>query len=58
MLFITHNLAVVQYLADEVVVLRHGMVVERNKTEKLFSNAEDVYTRELIEAAPRVTLPD
>ncbi|MDH4395400.1 MAG: dipeptide ABC transporter ATP-binding protein [Limnobacter sp.] len=57
MLFITHNLSVVQYLADEVVVLRHGEVVERNKTDQLFAKAKNAYTRELIKAAPRVTLP-
>lgn len=56
MLFITHNLAVVQYLADEVVVLRHGEVVERNSTENLFKNPASAYTRELINAAPRVEL--
>lgn len=52
MLFITHNLAVVQYLADEVVVLRHGEVVERGSAEKLFANPQNAYTRQLINAAP------
>lgn len=57
MLFITHNLSVVQYLADEVVVLRHGEVVERGEADALFAQATNAYTRELIEAAPRVVLP-
>ncbi|WP_334120299.1 ABC transporter ATP-binding protein [Limnobacter sp.] len=52
MLFITHNLAVVQYLADEVVVLRHGNVVERGSAELLFANPQHAYTRQLINAAP------
>ncbi len=52
MLFITHNLAVVQYLADEVVVLRHGEVVERSSAELLFANPQHAYTRQLINAAP------
>ena len=52
MLFITHNLAVVQYLADEVVVLRKGEVVERGSAEQLFHNPQHAYTRELIAAAP------
>ncbi|MEW6203787.1 MAG: ABC transporter ATP-binding protein [Pseudomonadota bacterium] len=52
MLFITHNLAVVQYLADEVVVLRHGEVVERGSAEQLFANPQHAYTRQLIDAAP------
>lgn len=52
MLFITHNLAVVQYLADEVVVLRHGEVVERGGAEMLFDSPQHAYTRQLIDAAP------
>jgi len=52
MLFITHNLAVVQYLADEVVVLRNGDVVERGSAELLFANPQHSYTRQLINAAP------
>ena len=52
MLFITHNLAVVQYLADEVVVLRHGEVVERGSADLLFANPQHAYTRQLINAAP------
>ena len=52
LLFITHNLAVVQYLADEVVVLRHGDVVERGSAEHLFANPQHAYTRQLIDAAP------
>lgn len=54
MLFITHNLAVVQYLADEVVVLRNGQVIERNSAERLFAQPANEYTRELINAAPVV----
>jgi peptide/nickel transport system ATP-binding protein len=52
MLFITHNLAVVQYLADEVVVLRHGEVLERGSAEQLFAHPQHAYTRQLIDAAP------
>lgn len=51
-LFITHNLGVVQYMADEVVVLRQGEVVERGSADYLFANPKHAYTRELINAAP------
>lgn len=54
MLFITHNLAVVRYLADEVVVLRHGRVVERGPARQVFESPLDLYTRELIAAAPHL----
>lgn len=52
MLFITHNLAVVQYLADEVIVLKQGEVVERAGAEELFERPKHAYTRELLQAAP------
>lgn len=51
-LFITHNLAVVQYLADEVVVLKRGEVVERASAQNLFENPQHAYTRELLDALP------
>ncbi|HEY1058408.1 MAG TPA: ABC transporter ATP-binding protein [Limnobacter sp.] len=51
-LFITHNLGVVQYFADEVVVLKAGAVVERGAAEQLFANPKHPYTRELIAASP------
>lgn len=52
MLFITHNLAVVQYLADEVIVLKQGEVVERAGAEQLFAKPKHAYTRELLSSAP------
>lgn len=52
MLFITHNLAVVQYLADEVVVLKAGRVVERAGAQQLFASPKDDYTKKLLAAAP------
>lgn len=51
-LFITHDLAVVRQIADEVVVMEKGKLVEHNTTEELFSNPVKDYTRELIEAVP------
>ncbi|MCQ8896293.1 dipeptide ABC transporter ATP-binding protein [Limnobacter humi] len=51
-LFITHNLGVVQYFADEVVVLKAGAVVERGGAEALFEHPKHPYTRELIAASP------
>ncbi len=53
-LFITHNFAVVEYLADRVVVLRNGRVVESGKTESVFASPRAAYTRALLEAVPRL----
>ncbi|MFN7835802.1 MAG: ABC transporter ATP-binding protein [Burkholderiaceae bacterium] len=54
-LFITHNLAVVEYLADEVVVLRHGTVVERGGVAAVFGAPKDPYTRQLLQASGHFT---
>jgi microcin C transport system ATP-binding protein len=50
-LFISHDLKVVRALADEVVVLRHGKVVERGSAEQVFSAPQTPYTQALIAAA-------
>ncbi|MEX3314436.1 dipeptide ABC transporter ATP-binding protein [Sulfitobacter sp. PS-8MA] len=51
-LFITHDFGVVAQIADEVVVLRHGEVVEKGTAPQLLRNAQSDYTRELIAAIP------
>jgi oligopeptide/dipeptide ABC transporter ATP-binding protein len=52
LLFISHNLAVVRHLCDEVVVLYLGRVVERAPRESLFAAPRHPYTRALLEAVP------
>ena len=50
-LFISHDLKVVRALADEVVVLRHGKVVERGSATQVFQAPQTPYTQALIAAA-------
>jgi microcin C transport system ATP-binding protein len=50
-LFISHDLRVVRALADEVVVLRHGKVVERGPAKQVFEAPQTPYTQALIAAA-------
>ena len=50
-LFISHDLKVVRALADEVIVMRHGRVVEQGSRRRIFESPEEPYTRALIAAA-------
>jgi peptide/nickel transport system ATP-binding protein len=57
MLLITHDLGVVANMADQVVVLYHGKVMERGKVHAVYSNPRHPYLRALMHAVPRVGLP-
>jgi len=53
-LFITHNLSVVEYFADEVAVMYLGRIVERGTTEEIFDAPKHPYTRALLSAVPKM----
>ena len=53
-LLITHDMGVVADVADTVVVMRHGRVVERGGVRQLFASPRHPYTRELLAAVPRL----
>ncbi|TWI54102.1 ATP-binding cassette domain-containing protein [Halalkalibacter nanhaiisediminis] len=50
-LFISHDLAAVHYMCDEIIVMKEGKLVDRFLTEDLFSSERNVYTRSLINVA-------
>ena len=56
-LFITHNIGVVEYIADRVAVMRSGRIVEQGDSESVLERPRDAYTRALIDAVPRLDLP-
>ncbi|MDP5227115.1 MULTISPECIES: ABC transporter ATP-binding protein [Arthrobacter] len=58
-LFITHDLAVVRQIADEVCVMEKGRLVETGTTDDVFENPQQEYTRKLLDAIPgaRLLLP-
>ncbi|HEU4807845.1 MAG TPA: ABC transporter ATP-binding protein [Homoserinimonas sp.] len=51
-LFITHDLAVVRLVADNVCVMQRGKIVEAATTDEVFDNPRERYTQELLEAIP------
>ncbi len=52
-LFIAHDLAVVRYLCDRLVVMEHGRVVEAGTRDEVYENPKAGYTRSLLAAIPR-----
>jgi peptide/nickel transport system ATP-binding protein len=58
MLFVTHDLALVRSIADRVIVLSEGRVVEERPTESLFREPRHEYTRRLLGDTPGVTWAD
>jgi peptide/nickel transport system ATP-binding protein len=53
-LFITHNLGVVEYLADEIAVMYLGRIVERGTTQEVFDHPCHPYTQALLSAVPKL----
>ena len=54
LIMITHDLAVVAEIADQVLVMQHGRMVESGPAARLFSDPQDPYTQALLEAVPRI----
>ena len=53
-LFITHDLSVVKFLSDRIMVMQKGKIVEYGTPEEIFHNPQTNYTQTLIDAIPRI----
>ncbi|RUZ59100.1 ABC transporter ATP-binding protein, partial [Mesorhizobium sp. M7A.F.Ca.US.007.01.1.1] len=53
-ILITHDMGVVAEMADRVIIMRHGRMVEEGKTADIFARPQAGYTRELLAAVPRI----
>ncbi len=53
-LFISHDIGVIEYLCDKVIVLAQGKIVESGSADAVISKPSHVYTKKLIDAVPRI----
>ena len=56
LLFITHNIGVVEYLSDQTMVMYKGKIVERGATAEVCGNPQEDYTQKLLSAVPRLLI--
>ena len=56
-LFITHNIGVVEYIADQVAVMQRGLIEELGSVESVLGAPQTDYTRTLLAAVPRIAIP-
>ena len=52
-IFISHDLAVVKYISDQIVVMNKGQIEEKNEADALIAHPEKPYTQKLIDAIPK-----
>ncbi|MET0349640.1 MAG: ABC transporter ATP-binding protein, partial [Rhizobacter sp.] len=54
-MFITHNIAVVEYIADHIAVMRQGRIEETGPAREVLSHPRSGYTQRLMAAVPRIS---
>jgi peptide/nickel transport system ATP-binding protein len=55
-LFISHDLSVVKFMSDDVIVMQNGKIVENGKAQEIYHQPKSDYTKELLNAVPKVSL--
>ena len=56
LLFVTHDMSVAKKLADRVLVMKEGKIVEEGSREQIFQDPQDPYTQKLLGAIPKLKL--
>ncbi|HVE61972.1 MAG TPA: ABC transporter ATP-binding protein [Chitinophagaceae bacterium] len=54
MMFISHDLSVVRYMSDRIMVMREGKIIETGNAEEVYSNPQSEYTKQLLAAIPKI----
>jgi peptide/nickel transport system ATP-binding protein len=54
LLFISHDLSVVRYMSDRIMVMKEGRIVEEGLSENIYYHPKNPYTQQLIEAIPNL----
>ena len=57
-IFISHDLSVVKFMSDRMIVMQNGKIVETGESDSIYLNPQTEYTRELINAIPKGELND
>ena len=52
-IFISHDLSVVKFMSDRMIVMNEGKIVEQGNSDEVYENPKNEYTRKLIEAIPQ-----
>ena len=55
LLFISHDLSVVRYMSDRIMVMNRGKIIESGPSEQVYNHAQSEYTQKLLAAIPKVT---
>ena len=57
MMFISHDLSVIKYLADRVAVMYLGKIVEIGTVDEIFNSTKHPYTKALLNSVPKLNMP-
>lgn len=56
-ILVTHNLGIASYVSDQVIVMKNGSIMESGRSEEVISSPRSNYTKELLQAVPRLVSP-